>query len=105
MRDQRVEAWSALGLEDARNRSAVGRIGREAIDGLGRNGDHVAGLDQGQRLRLRILAPDDLCHGLLPMSRPVTIVPAKCLQPGVMTFLIGKMLAFAEGWRKSRATR
>ena len=46
MHDQRVEAWSSLGLVDARYCLGVGRVGCEPIDSLGRNRDRLAGEDQ-----------------------------------------------------------
>src|SRR5262245_38911610 len=127
MRDQRVEARPALGLENARNGSTVGCIGSQPVDGLGRNGDHLARFDHGQRSRFRFLALDDLRHVLPSIVaarayngyfRIGTLVLCFCrmilseksatfrdharsapLSRGVMTFDIGKMQAFAEGWR------
>ena len=48
MRDQRIEGRPALGLVEARDRRAVGRVGAEPVDGLGRKGDEAAG---GQHAR------------------------------------------------------
>ncbi len=42
MRDQRIEAWAALGLIKARDRLAAGSVGAKPIDGLGREGDEAA---------------------------------------------------------------
>ena len=42
MNDQRVVAGTPLGFEDAPYRFSVQRIGRESIDGLGRDGDEFA---------------------------------------------------------------
>ena len=42
MDDQRIEARPALGLVDARDRLAIGRVGGEAVDGLGRHRDRLA---------------------------------------------------------------
>ncbi len=48
--DQRVEARPILGGEDRGDRTLVGRIGAEAIDGLGRKRDQPAGGDHPRRL-------------------------------------------------------
>ncbi len=48
MRDQRIERGAALGLIEARDRLAVGGVGAEPVDGLGRKGDEAA---CGQRAR------------------------------------------------------
>ena len=42
MADQRIEARPALGREDARHRLAVGGVGGEAVDRLGRQRDQLA---------------------------------------------------------------
>jgi hypothetical protein len=39
MHDQGIEARTSLGEKDCANRGGVGRIGGQAIDGLGRHGD------------------------------------------------------------------
>ena len=49
MGDQRIEARPALGLEDAGDGLAIGGVAGKAVDGLGRDGDDVAGLEQRQR--------------------------------------------------------
>ena len=54
MDDQRVEARPALGGVDARDRLAVGGVGGEAVDGLGRHRDQLAGADQPRRLGDRL---------------------------------------------------
>ena len=48
MRDQRIERGSALGVVKTRDRRAVGGIGAEPINGLGRKRDEPA---RGQRAR------------------------------------------------------
>ena len=49
VRDQRIERGPALGGIEARHRLAVGRIGAEPIDGLGREGDEPAGRKAARR--------------------------------------------------------
>ena len=49
MDDQRVEARAALGLEDAGDRLAVGRVAGKAVDGFRRQRDDLAGRQQRQR--------------------------------------------------------
>ncbi len=49
MGDQRIEARSALGFEDARDADAVGGIAGQPVDGLGRDGDDIAAFKQRQR--------------------------------------------------------
>ena len=44
--DQRVETGTLLGCEDLRDRVGVERVGPQAVDGLGREGDEVAGAEQ-----------------------------------------------------------
>jgi len=51
--DQRVEARSSLGFIDARDGLAIGRVGRQAVDGFGRDGDGPAFGDQPRRFRDR----------------------------------------------------
>jgi hypothetical protein len=46
MDDQRVEAWSSLGLVDTRDRLGIGCVGGEAVDRLGRDSDRLARKDQ-----------------------------------------------------------
>jgi hypothetical protein len=50
MGDQRIERRPALGLIEPGNRSGVGGIGAEAVDGLGRERDQPA---FGERTRRR----------------------------------------------------
>ena len=52
--DQRVEAGPALGAVDGRHRMIVGRIGRQPIDGFGRNGDGLARADEQRRFAQRL---------------------------------------------------
>ena len=49
MDDQRVEGRAALGGVDARDGGGVGGVGGEAVDGLGRHRDRLAGEDQPRR--------------------------------------------------------
>ena len=42
MDDERVIGWTPLRLEDPRDRSRVGCIGRQTVDGFGRHGDEPA---------------------------------------------------------------
>ena len=46
MRNQRIERGPAFGLVKPRDGPAIGRIGAEAVNGLGRKGDKTAGLRQ-----------------------------------------------------------
>ena len=46
MGDQRVEARPALGLEDAGDGRAIGGVAGQPVDGLGRDRDDLAGLEQ-----------------------------------------------------------
>ena len=66
MGDQRIEARPALGLEDARDGLAVGGVGGEPVDGLGRDRHDLARLDQGEGRRLRILLCNDCRHDWHP---------------------------------------
>ncbi len=51
MDNQRIESGTRLGREQARDGDFVRRVGTEAIDGLGRKGDHPAVPDKpGRRL-------------------------------------------------------
>jgi hypothetical protein len=54
MDDQRVERRPALGRIDAGDRVRAGRVRGEAVDGLGRNRDRLAGADQPRRLGDRV---------------------------------------------------
>ena len=56
MDDQRVEARPAFGRVDARYRFRIGRIGGQAVNGLGRNGDRFARKNQARGLFIRPLA-------------------------------------------------
>ena len=60
MDDERIEARTALGFVDAGDRFAVGRVGGEAVDGLGRHRDGLAGRDQPRRFgdRRRAIGQD-----------------------------------------------
>jgi len=49
MDDERVEGRPALGLVDARDRFAIGRVGGEAVDGLGRHRHDATVGDQPRR--------------------------------------------------------
>jgi hypothetical protein len=53
--DQRIEARAALGGVDARDRFGIGGVGGEAVDGLGRHRDRLAGEDQPRRLGDRLV--------------------------------------------------
>ena len=53
MGDQRIECRPALGLVEARDGAAVGGVGAEAVDGLGRKGDEPAGGKAAHRVRDR----------------------------------------------------
>src|SRR5690606_16348672 len=66
MGDQRIEARPTLGLEDARHGSAVGGVASQAVDRLGRNGDYLASLEQGQRLLHRLVRANDLNQDSTP---------------------------------------
>ncbi len=46
MGDQRVETRPALGLEDTGDSQRVTGVGRQAVDGLGREGDELSGLER-----------------------------------------------------------
>ena len=48
--DERVEARPSLGLVDSRHGFAMGRVGGEAVDRLGRHRHDLAGGDQGRGL-------------------------------------------------------
>ena len=50
MRDQRIEARPALGLENARHRLAVGGIGAQAVHRLGRERHEAAGTQDARGL-------------------------------------------------------
>ena len=50
MRDQRIEARPALGLENARHRLAVGGIGAQAVHRLGRERHQAAGTQDARGL-------------------------------------------------------
>ena len=50
MGDQGIERWPALGLVKAGDRGRIGRIGAEAVDGLGGERDQPA-LSQDARRR------------------------------------------------------
>ena len=50
MGDQRIECGPALGLVKPRDRLAVGGVGAEAVNGLGRKGDQAAGREAAHRL-------------------------------------------------------
>ena len=54
MDDERVEARPALGAVNGRHRMIVGRIGRQPIDGFGRNGDGFARADEQRRFAQRL---------------------------------------------------
>ncbi|MEA3042375.1 MAG: hypothetical protein QOH47_213 [Sphingomonadales bacterium] len=54
MDDQRIEARPPLGLVDPRDGLAVGRVGGEAVDGLGRHRHRLPGGDQPRRLGDRL---------------------------------------------------
>ena len=54
VRDQGIERGAALGRIEARDRLAVGGVGAEPIDGLGRKGDQAA---RGERPRRRARRP------------------------------------------------
>ena len=56
MDDQRVEARAALGGIDARDRFGVGGVGGEAVDGLGRHRDRLAGEHQPRGFGDRLVA-------------------------------------------------
>ena len=59
MDDQRVEFGASLGREHAGDGAVVGRIGAEAVDGFGREGDEAAAPENtgrfGDRARLGCL--------------------------------------------------
>ena len=46
MHDERVEARPALRLEHRGDGAVVGRVGTQAVNGLGREGDELAGADR-----------------------------------------------------------
>src|SRR6185312_8077721 len=46
--NQRVEAWSSLGLVDQSDGLGVRRVGSKPVNRLGRNGDQLAGDDQAR---------------------------------------------------------
>ena len=50
MGDERVEGRAAFGLVDPRDGAPVGRVGAEAVDGLGRKGDQAAGGEHARRV-------------------------------------------------------
>ncbi len=50
MRDQRIEGRPALGLIKPRHRRAIGGVGTEPIDRLGREGDEPAGRENAHRV-------------------------------------------------------
>ena len=56
MDDQRIEARAALGGVDARDRFGIGGVGGEAVDGLGRHRDRLAGEDQPRGFGDRLVA-------------------------------------------------
>ena len=49
MRDQRIERGTALGVVEPRHRFAMGGVGAQAVDGLGRKGDQTAGGQHARR--------------------------------------------------------
>ena len=51
--DQRIERRPALGLVEPRDGARRGRVGAEAVDGLGREGDQAAGGKDARRVRNR----------------------------------------------------
>ena len=51
MRDQRIEGGPSLGGIKPRHRLAIGRVGAEAIDRLGREGDEPAGREAARGVR------------------------------------------------------
>ena len=71
MGDERVEGRAAFGLVDPRDGAPVGRVGAEAIDGLGREGDQAAGGEHARRVGnrcgvgLRYAGDQRSCHGFL----------------------------------------
>ena len=50
MDDQRIEQRAALGGKDRGHRLAIGSVGAQAIDGLGREGDQAAVLQDAGSL-------------------------------------------------------
>ena len=50
VRDQRIERRPALGLIEPRDGPAVGGVGAEAVNRLGRKGDQPAGLEAAHRV-------------------------------------------------------
>ena len=70
--DQGIEAGPALGFEDARHRPVVGRVGAQAVDGLGREGDEAA----GAKLRRRRLNPGPVRQPLRHARRPIPALQA-----------------------------
>ena len=71
MHDQRIEARPPLGGENAGHRLAIGGVGAQAIDRLGRKGDQSAmaqdmrGMGDGGVIRGRDLVGQDFHAGLL----------------------------------------
>ena len=71
MGDERVEGRAAFGLVDPRDGAPVGRVGAEAIDGLGRKRDQAAGGEHARRVGdgsgvgLRYAGDQRSCHGFL----------------------------------------
>ena len=49
MGDQRIERGAALGVVEPRHRFAVGGVGAQPVDGLGRKGDQTAGAQHARR--------------------------------------------------------
>ena len=52
--DQRIEARAALGLVDLEHGVGIGGVGAEAVDGLGREGDELAGAQDARRNRCKL---------------------------------------------------
>ena len=50
MGNKRVEGWPALGFVQTRDRGRTGGIGRQSVDGLGRQNDQPAAPKNGRRV-------------------------------------------------------
>ncbi len=62
MDDERVETGPALGLEDRSHGAAIGCIGAEAVDGLGRKRDEAAVTQEARCLANSTFACHDCRH-------------------------------------------
>ena len=93
--------WAISGLKRGRpfasnilrHGRAVGRVAGEAVDGLGRDGDDVAGLEERQRLLHRLADLQDFRHSAFRLVPG--LLRASCTRIEPFCFWYGEMIGQA----------